>query len=100
MQSHYDPDTRTVVLAPNVTLYEGEHERAHKAQDDENALCFRVWRKVWRLRGLGWLATMWVEFDAYRRTRASLMQTGQWTTTIEKEARQCLQSYVTRKERR
>jgi Zn-dependent membrane protease YugP len=46
------------------------------------------------LRLVGWVVTVWIEFDAYRRARVRLERLGHWTADAEKEARRMLMSYI------
>ena len=98
MPSFYDPRTRTVFVADGDGLYIAFHEQAHADQHRENCLAFRAWNSGRFWRGLCYFATIWVEWDAYRRSRRAMRRNKLWSPEIVKEARQALMSYVKKQE--
>lgn len=94
MQNHYDPRTGTVQLRADASLYAHFHELAHEEQHKELAWPYLFWCGLRKLRLVGWVVTLWIEFDAYRRARARLERLGHWTADAEKEAHRMLMSYI------
>lgn len=95
--SYYNPILRAVILRDGASKYERYHEEAHQAQHDEKCLCWRVWHSANWVRGIEYLVTLWIEYDAYLRARREMIKNGDWNSETEKEARQGLLSYLKRK---
>lgn len=98
MFNHYNPSTGKVALRSDASLYACFHELAHKEQHETLALPYIFWCGLRKLRLVGWLVTVWIEFDAYRRARVRLKRLGHWTDEAEKEARRMLMSYIVKRE--
>lgn len=96
--SHYDPRTRTIVLAPDDCLYVRFHELAHKEQHETRTVAFVAWAKFRSLRVVGYLLILWLEIDAYRRARRAMEELGCWNDEARESARKSLMSYVTKRE--
>jgi hypothetical protein len=94
MQNHYNPRSGTVTMRPDASLYAHFHELAHKDQHKELAWPYLFWCALRRLRLVGKVVTIWIEYDAYRRARSRLERLGHWTEEAEKEARRMLMSYI------
>ncbi len=97
-RNYYDPETRRVHLAPDASLYERFHELAHAAQHASGSLAFRAWLRLRWYIVVGYLSIIWLEYDAYWRTRRVLQRLGAWNDDCENEARQGLRSYRKRQE--
>lgn len=93
----YDPRTRRIYLRPDASLYSQFHEMAHKEQHERGLAVFWTWFYLRRIRLIGYLVTIWIEFDAYRRARRAMQRIGVWSDEYQNEARKGLMSYVTRK---
>jgi hypothetical protein len=98
MESWYDPETRTVSIAPNAPLYIRFHEEAHKEQHESGAVCFWLWVRLCRVRVVRYFVSLWVEFDAHRRARKAMERLGLWNQEACNLGRKNLMSYVTLKE--
>lgn len=98
LQSHYSPRDRKVILAPGASLYSRFHEEAHREQHEQNAFVFWFWARAWFLPLIGRIAVIIIEIDADRRARRVMHKLGVWTAAAEKEARENITSYFTRKE--
>jgi hypothetical protein len=96
--SYYDVKTGTIVLNPNACLYERFHELAHQEQHKTKLLIFQLWRLFRRIRGVGWILTLAIEIDAYRRAKTVMQCIGCWTDDDERYARRALLSYFAMKE--
>lgn len=98
MRASYDPVLRQMTLPADATLYDRYHEMAHDVQRRIQCFPFRVWWRFNGIRVLGYLATVYVEFDAMRRARQALEWDGDWTEDTRKEGWTKLRSHITRKE--
>lgn len=94
----YDPRTDEITLDPDASLYVRLHELAHQEQYRNKSWVFRVVLVLRCIRGLNYLATLWIEFDALRRARSVMQTMGVWTDDAEQEARRSFYTYVRRKE--
>jgi hypothetical protein len=92
--NHYDPRTGKVGLQSDASLYACFHELAHKEQHEKLGLLFSVLCWSRRVRIVGWVINLWIEFDAYRRAKARLKRLECWNQASEKEARSGLLSYL------
>jgi len=97
-RSHYNAESGTIVLSPKACLYERFHELAHQEQHKTRLLIFQLWRLFHRIRGVGWLLTVLIEIDAYRRAKTVMQCIGCWTPDDEQYARRALRSYFVMKE--
>lgn len=96
MVSFYDHHTRRVFVRPDASAYVRFHEEAHKAQHDEKAAAFMAWLILSRIRIVGYFVTIWVEIDAYRRTREVMERLNLWSDEACKEGRKKLMTYIVR----
>jgi hypothetical protein len=96
MNSHFNPQSGKIVLIPGATLYARFHELAH-AEQYESAK-WRFWFSTRMVRGLSYLSTLWVEYDAHRRARRVMKRLGVWNADAAAEGNASLKSYITRKE--
>lgn len=97
-RSHYNAETRTIVLDEADPIYSRFHELAHQEQDKTNLLIFRLWKMFRRIRVVGWILTLVLEIDAYRRAKTVMQCIGCWTDDDERYARRALLSYFAMKE--
>lgn len=89
--SNYNPNTRRIFLEPDASLYCRFHELAHKEQHESAR--WRILFAARFVRGLTYLATLWLEYDAYRRARKVMEHLGVWSAEAETEARLALRAY-------
>jgi hypothetical protein len=97
MNSHYSPVTRQIHLQPCETLYGRFHELAHKEQHEKNTLVFRAWVVGRWIRGVQWIVTVWIEFDAHQRARRAMEKLGLWNDAAKKEGWLNLKTYLTQR---
>jgi hypothetical protein len=97
-RSHYNASTGTIVLDADACLYTRFHELAHQEQDKTGLFIFRLWKLLRRIRGVGWILTLVLEIDAYRRAKTVMQCIGCWTPDDERYARRALRSYFAMKE--
>jgi hypothetical protein len=100
VRNHYNPATREIVLAPSASLYSRFHELAHKDQHESNSTVYIAWVILRRARAINYFVTLWIEFDAYRRTRRVMRRLGLWSDEVRQEARSYLRAYALRKAQR
>jgi hypothetical protein len=96
--NRYDTRTRRIYLAPDATLYARFHELAHKEQHEKMVPAFVAWSIFYRIRLVSYFVTLWIEWDANRRTRLVMERLGLWTDEACKEGEKNLMSYAMRKE--
>lgn len=89
-----------MTLSADATLYDRYHETAHDVQRRIQCFPFRAWWKLNGIRLLGYLATVYIEFDAMRRARAALEWDASWTGDMQKEGWTKLMSHIRQKELR
>lgn len=98
MRPSYNPALRQMTLPADATLYDRYHEMAHDVQCHVQCLAFRLWWRFNGIRVLGYLSTVYIEFDAMRRARQALEWARCWTADTRKEGWTKLRSHITRKE--
>jgi hypothetical protein len=96
--SKYDTRTGMVTCQPGASLYVRFHEEAHREQHQSKSAIWRIWWYGRWIRGVQWVVTLLIEYDAYRRARRALERLGAWTAELETEAWHGLKSYIKRKE--
>lgn len=98
LENQYRPWDRKIVLRPDASLYARFHEEAHREQHETNSVVFWAWASLHFLRGIGWVVTVWIEWDANRRARRAMEKAGLWTKDAQSEARHSIMSYIKRRE--
>jgi hypothetical protein len=95
----YDPRTGEIHLTSDATLWAKFHELAHKEQHEEMVPAFVAWSIFYRVRLVSYFVTLWVEWEAGRRTRRVMERLGVWNDEACKEGKKNLMSYAMRKEK-
>lgn len=89
-RSHYDPNTRRVVLAGDPPPYVIAHEEAHARQHARRTWRYLLWIFAERVaRGCRLL----LEFDADAQARAELQRRGLWDAENQRAARLVMATY-------
>lgn len=90
----YLPAKKQIVLDPNATLYAKFHEEAHRDQHLSSAFVFWAWYYGRVFYCLDYVVTLWIEWDAMRRSRKVMQALGVWTDDAKTEAYRGLKSYM------
>ena len=88
----YDPETRTIYLAPDADHYARAHEAAHARQHHEQSLIWRAYCVCRWVPVLSWLVVVVIELDALLRVRRS-WSPEQWRG-YSRKAWACWRSYL------
>jgi hypothetical protein len=95
---YYSPRQRKIVVGADATLYVRFHEEAHREQHE--TVPFFFWLCVYArpLPFAGRYINLLLELDADRRARRIMRKLGIWSAEADRESRENLRSYFTRKE--
>ena len=97
LTNYYDPTTRKVFLSPTATLWTVFHEHAHAEQHAKTTFIYILWALFHQIRGIEYLVTILIEWDANRRARNAMIVNGIWTDEARQQARKNLLSYILRR---